>query len=72
MKKLRDDPDVPKTSWTLVWGLMIDPDDMLTKEQLEEFMSKSFGIREKIRRGADTHYGPLNQGLDSLSSPRYR
>ena len=69
MKKLRDDPDVPNDELDFGLGLMIDPDEMLTKEQLDKYMSESFGLNEKIRDTADTHYGPLNQGLEQYRLP---
>ena len=69
MKKLRDDPDVPNDELDFGLGLMIDPDEMLTKEQLDKYMSESFGLNEKIRDTADTHYGPLNRGLEQYRLP---
>ena len=69
MKKLRDDPDVPNDELDYGLGLLVKPDDMLTKEQLEEYLSKSFGIRENVRRGADTVYGESNRGVAQYRLP---
>ena len=69
MKKLRDDPDVPNDELDYGLGLLVKPDDMLTREQLEEYLSKSFGIRETVRRGADTVYGESNRAVTQYRLP---
>jgi len=69
MKKLQDDPDVPQDELDYGLGLLIKPDDMLTREQLEEYLSKSFGIRETVRRGADTVYGESNRAVTQYRLP---
>lgn len=57
MSRLREDPDVPNDEIDLGIGLMTNPDEMLTKEMLDELFRKTFGIRETSFKGEFVKYG---------------
>jgi len=56
MARLRDDPDVPNDEVDLGIGLMTNPDDMITKEMLDDLFARTFGIQETVLKGDQVKY----------------